>query len=210
MKCVIHDCLPAAGKVQMKDWCAVRDPERKWWCSRKPNHSGDHIACARSRHELCRWANTVTAENAEKENPMDTEALVELLDQAKSEHSDATDYVDSAQDQAQSAENEAYEARNSASRAEDYAIEAKDRAEDAQSSLGELAGTLDELGEAIAALTGDAVSRDLKGEIKHWMPRAQPLLLRGNTHSAIASNLGISEFLVQCIADEIQKESEAA
>jgi chromosome segregation ATPase len=141
----------------------------------------------------------------------DLDALESSLDEA---HSNVTE----AYDQANYAEDEAYSAKGSADQAETYAMEAKSQAEYATSELE----TARELFEAIKnrvdelykyldlGTTTDDSGKSLANDIKRWAPKVLPQHDNGRSDAAIASNLGISEFLVGCILEEFRNKDHAA
>ncbi len=71
-KCTEKHRLCVKTRDYVTDWCNARSNEGDdgWYCSRKPGHTGDHVACYGSAtdatgHNIARWPQKVKAEAAE-------------------------------------------------------------------------------------------------------------------------------------------------
>ena len=114
--------------------------------------------------------------------------------------------VAEAMNQASEAENAASEAKSQADYAEDYAMEARKEADRADDELAEHLDTIDAIADMIRTEVPEvSTEKSLKADIARWKGKVTPLLANGHSHDAIASHLGISEFLVQCIKDDVAR-----
>ena len=140
---------------------------------------------------------------------IDYQLILEKLEAFDEALEDARDYASSAKDEAENAENEAYGAKNQADSAEDYAISAKNEAYNAYEKVQEVMGEIQNFMEEIREqMDGGQGERNLAADIRKWKPKVEPLLGK-HTHAVIAKHFKISEFLVQCIEDDV-KRTEAA
>lgn len=105
--------------------------------------------------------------------------------------------LEDAKEQAEYAENEAYEAKNQANEAQNSAEKAKNHVDSAYSSLEEARDILTDLTNELAKdETTDATTSGLEGDRQKWAVRVIKLRKLGMPPPKIASELGISEFLV--------------
>lgn len=199
MGCV-PDCQPLAGNDDTTGtWCKAPEPPNTGYiCSRLKGHTGPHMACNMSGdHDITRW---------EKE-PMETERVLELLENVMNHLQETKDdYVLEALSKSDEAQDAANNARNSAEEAEDRAMEAKDFADTADDRLAEAINDISNLMDAIKAEDGEiSTDKSLKADIAKWKLKVERGMKLGHDAPGIAKALNISEFLVQCIIDEVRR-----
>jgi len=136
---------------------------------------------------------------------IDIPSILGVLEQMQMDLDAIKDKADDARDRAEDAENAAYEARSSAETADQCAECAKDHAKEAMDMCDELDSTINELIEELKTEQGHEGEKSLQADIRKWRDRVLTRINNGCTTASTAADLGISEFLIQCILDEKEK-----
>jgi chromosome segregation ATPase len=140
---------------------------------------------------------------------LDIPLILDKLEEIQQTLGAADTAVNYAKDQAVSAENEAYDARNRADEAEDYARYAKDHAEEAEGHLETIKEAMEEVVDLLKAAQNTDGERSFQADMRKHKKQVVQWLKNGAPIAKIAKDLKLSEFLVQAIQDEIQRDQAA-
>ena len=125
------------------------------------------------------------------------EQIAAKLEELSTKLSDLESNLDDAKCRASDAEDEAWDAKNKADDASSTAGSAKEYAEAAEDALSSARDILTDLTNELAKdETTDATTSGLEGDRQKWTARVIKLRKLGMPPPKIASELGISEFLV--------------
>jgi chromosome segregation ATPase len=141
---------------------------------------------------------------------LDMKEILETLQEYQEDLDNLREDIDDARGYADEAETSVDEAKGYIENASTETYQAKDKAEDAQNRLSEFEKNLQELIDKIE--NSDEVpsgERNLQSDIRKYKASVIAHLQTGRSHSWIADNLKISEFLVQCIEDEMKRDKAA-